>query len=246
MKITTLCVLSVLFVSCARSQTEPKAMEVWEPKPKVIEAVANIVAPPSDAIVLFNGSDFSSWVGNNNEVPKWKLENNAMTIQAGTGAIRTKQSFGSCQMHIEWKSPSEVNGEGQHRGNSGIFLMGRYELQILDSYNNITFSNGQAGSIYKQHIPLVNACRPPGEWQSFDIIFTAPVFKPDGSIQNPARFTVHHNGVLIHNNVELLGTTVNEGTISYKKHESREPISLQDHSAPVSFRNIWIRDLDNR
>ena len=227
----------------AQQKGDPKATEFYTPVPKVVTPGNNAADAPSDAIVLFNGKDLSNWVNGKGEPAKWKLENDAMTVEKGTGNIKTKQAFGNCQLHIEWRCPAEVSGEGQERGNSGIFMMGRYELQVLDSYNNRTFSNGQAGSIYKQYIPLVNACRPPGEWQSFDIIFTAPVFNQDGALQSPARFTVFQNGVLIQNNVEIKGTTVNNGQPSYKKHNGKEPIGLQDHSFPVSYRNIWVREL---
>jgi hypothetical protein len=233
----------LLFATKVLAQTDPKLTEVWQPEPKVIQPGKTPQDPSSDAIVLFNGKDFSQWVKGNNEPPGWKLEGDAMTVQKNSGEIKTKRSFGDCQLHIEWKTPAVAVGEGQERGNSGIFLMGRYEVQVLDSYDNRTFSNGQAGSIYKQHIPLVNACRGPGEWQSFDIIFIAPVFKDDGSLQSPGRFTVFQNGVLIHNNVEIKGTTVNEGQPSYKKHNAKEPIRLQDHGEPVSYRNIWVREL---
>ncbi|HVF96407.1 MAG TPA: DUF1080 domain-containing protein, partial [Flavisolibacter sp.] len=151
--------------------------------------------------------------------------------------------FGDCQLHIEWRSPAEVKGEGQGRGNSGIFLMGRYELQVLDSYNSKTYSNGQAGSIYKQHMPLVNATRPPGEWQTYDVVFTAPRFSEDSLLKSPARITVLHNGVLVQNNTQLWGGTQYIGLASYQKHGDKEPIVLQDHGNPVSFRNIWIRPL---
>lgn len=225
------------------AQTDPKATEVWEHEPKVITPGKTPQDPPSDALVLFNGKDLFNWVNGKGETAKWKVENGAMTVEKGTGDIQTKRSFGSCQLHVEWRTPAKVEGEGQERGNSGIFLMGHYELQVLDSYNNRTFSNGQAGSIYKEHIPLVNVCRAPGEWQVYDIIFTAPIFRKDGTLQTPAKFTVLQNGVLIQNNVELTGETVNTGQPSYKKHNDKEPIRLQDHSFPVSYRNIWVREL---
>jgi len=171
------------------------------------------------------------------------VKDGSMTVQKGTGNIKTKQGFGSCQLHIEWRTPSAIEGEGQGRGNSGIFLMGLYELQVLDSYNNKTYSNGQAGSIYKQHIPLVNACLKPGEWQEYDIIFTAPQFKEDGSLSSPAKFTVIQNGVLVQNNVELKGPTTYIGQPTYVAYPGKLPLSLQDHGNPTSFRNIWIREL---
>jgi hypothetical protein len=166
-----------------------------------------------------------------------------MTAIKDAGDIRTKRGFGDCQLHIEWRTPAEVKGEGQGRGNSGVFLMGRYELQVLDSYNNSTYVNGQAGSMYKQYIPLVNVCRPPGEWQSYDVIFTAPQFNADSSLKSPARVTVLQNGVLVQNNVTLWGNTVNEGIPQYIMHPGKLPLVLQDHGDPVSYRNIWIREL---
>ena len=230
--------------SSALSQGDPKATEVWEPVPKVITPVIGN-KPPSDATVLFNGKDLSQWqTEKNGSAAKWKVDKDgAMTVVKGTGNIQTKKGFGSCQLHIEWRTPSKIEGEGQGRGNSGIFLMGRYELQVLDSYNNTTYSNGQAGSIYKQHIPLVNASLKPGEWQKYDVIFTAPKFNEDSTVASAARITVLHNGVLIQNNIELKGSTEYIGQPSYKAHADKLPLALQDHGNPVSFRNIWIREL---
>lgn len=166
-----------------------------------------------------------------------------IVVVGGTGNIQTKQGFGDCQLHIEWRTPAEVKGEGQMRGNSGIFFMGLYELQVLDNYNNRTYSNGQAGSIYKQRIPLVNACRPPGEWQTYDVIFTAPRFNGDGTVKSAARITVLHNGVLVQNDVEIWGPSEYIGIAKYKTHADKLPIELQDHGNPTSYRNIWIREL---
>ena len=224
-------------------QGDPKATEVWEPVPKIVEPGKSNELPPSDAILLLNGKDLNGWLDKNNQPAKWKWEDNSMTVVRGTGDIHTEKKFGSCQLHIEWRTPSKVESEGQGRGNSGIFFMGQYELQVLDSYNNRTYSNGQAGSIYKQHIPLVNASRKPGEWQTYDAIFTAPTFNADGSVNTPARITVFHNGVLIQNNVELKGSTEYIGQPTYKKHAEKESLILQDHGNPVSYRNIWIREL---
>lgn len=223
---------------------DPKATEVWEPVPKIITPVIGN-KPPSDAIVLFDGKDLSQWQGEKDgKEAGWTIEKGGiLTVKKGTGGIQTKQSFGNCQLHVEWRTPAKVEGEGQGRGNSGIFLMGLYELQVLDSYDNKTYSNGQAGSIYKQHIPLVNASLKPGEWQEYDVIFTAPKFNTDGSLVSPAKFTVLHNGVLIQNNVELKGETVYIGQPEYKSHIEKGPIALQDHGNPTSFRNIWIREL---
>jgi hypothetical protein len=173
---------------------------------------------------------------------KWGLADNAMTVVKGTGGIKTKRTFGDCQLHVEWRTPAEVVGTGQGRGNSGIFLQSRYELQVLDNFGNETYSNGQAGSIYKQSMPLVNACRPPGEWQTYDVIYTAPRFNADGVKVASAHITVLHNGVLVQNNTEIKGTTEYIGLPKNSKH-GKAPIMIQDHSNPVSYRNIWIREL---
>lgn len=221
----------------------PKASEVWEPVPPVVTPGQGTTAP-SDAIILFDGKSAGEWEMVNDGSPlKWEVADGAMTVKPKTGAIRTKRSFGDFQLHIEWRAPSKIEGEGQGRGNSGIFLQNRYELQVLDSYNNVTYSNGQAGSIYKQYMPLVNASRPPGEWQTYDVIYTAPRFNEDGIRTSPARVTVLHNGVLIQNNVALLGTTEYNRLPRNEAH-GKAPLMLQDHSNPVSFRNIWVRELD--
>jgi hypothetical protein len=228
---------------------ESKKTEVWEPVPKLVTPGSAASEAPSDAIVLYNGKNTDSWVKENGGgQPGWKIDaDGALTVVKGSGNIKTKQAFGNCQLHIEWREPAEVKASSQSRGNSGIFFMGVYELQVLDSYNNPTYVNGQAGSIYKQHIPLVNASRKPGEWQSYDVIFTAPKFASDGKLLLPARITVLHNGVLIQNNVEIKGATEWIGQPAYKKHGEKEPIVLQDHGMdggnPMSYRNIWIREL---
>jgi hypothetical protein len=229
----------------AQRQGDPKLTEVWQPEPRVVSPGNPGNNPPSDAIILFDGKNFSNWERKTGggEV-KWNLEENAMTVTGGAGDIKTKQGFGDCQLHIEWRTPKEVKGSGQGRGNSGIFLMGRYELQVLDNYNNRTYSNGQAGSIYKQHIPLVNACRPPGEWQTYDIIFIAPRFnEKDSTLKSPAYITVLHNGVLVQNHTAIWGGTEYIGIAGYKMHGAKEPVILQDHGDAVSYRNIWIREL---
>jgi hypothetical protein len=238
-----LLILGILYTGeIFAQQPRPQDTEVWEPVPEVITpGVEN--APPSDAIILFSGMDLSSWESYSGNSAPWEVSDGVMTVEPHSGGIQTKQSFGDCQLHIEWRTPEIIVGEGQGRGNSGIFLMGRYEVQVLDSYNNLTYPNGQAGSIYKQHIPLVNACRAPGEWQSYDIIFTAPVFNEDGTVKKPARATVLHNGVLIQNNVKIQGSTVYIGEPEYESHPDQLPLSLQDHGNPVSYRNIWIREL---
>ena len=224
------------------NQEDPTLTEVWEPVPRVVTpGVGN--APPSDAVVLFSGKDLSEWQQVNGGPVKWNVAEGALTVVKGTGDIRTKRTFGDCQLHVEWRTPAKVEGEGQGRGNSGVFLQGRYEVQVLDSYDNRTYSNGQAASIYKQHIPLVNASHGPGEWQSYDILFRAPRFADDGAVLAPAYVTVLHNGVLVQDHVQLEGSTVYIGAASYEKHNSKEPLVLQDHDDSVSYRNIWIREL---
>ena len=237
-----LAALLISYQCLGEEKGDPKLTEVWEPVPEVITAGMNNAAP-SDAIVLFDGNNFNEWEKVDGGEAKWKLVDGAMTVVKKTGGIRTKKSFGDCQLHIEWRTPSVVKGEGQGRGNSGIFLQERYEIQVLDSYNNITYSNGQAGSIYKQHIPLVNVCRRPGEWQTYDIIFKAPIFNKSEQVEKPGYVTVLQNGVLIQNHVKLNGTTAFIGEPKYEKHNPKEPIMLQDHGNPVSYRNIWIREL---
>ena len=219
----------------------PELTEKWEPVPEiVVPGEGN--RPPSDAIVLFDGTDLSQWERVGGGDAGWTLHDGFMTIAEQAGSIQTKQHFGDVQLHIEWRTPSEVKGEGQGRGNSGIFLQEQYEVQVLDSFNNLTYSNGQAGSIYKQHIPLVDASRGPGEWQAYDIVFTAPVFSVKGTVIRPATFTVFHNGVLIQNHVESTGPTQYIGLPEYQPHGDL-PILLQDHGNPVSYRNIWVREL---
>jgi Domain of Unknown Function (DUF1080) len=228
-----------------REQLDPKVTEVWDLKPKKITPAANPTDAPSDAIVLFNGKDMSEWVAaGDGSAPKWEMKDGAFTVAKGTGDIKTKKTFNDFQLHIEWRTPSEIVGEGQGRGNSGIFLQGLYELQVLDSYESVTYSNGQAGSIYKQEqaVPLVNACRKPGEWQTYDVIFTAPRFGAGGRVIIPAYVTVLHNGVLIQSHTAITGPTEYKGLPVYKVLE-KGPIQLQDHGNPVSYRNIWIREL---
>ncbi|WP_018627443.1 3-keto-disaccharide hydrolase [Niabella aurantiaca] len=224
---------------------DPKITEVWNPEPRIVTPGQTSADPPSDAIVLFDGSDLSNWEkADGKGAAAWKVENKAMTVVKGSGAIRTKQSFGDCQLHIEWRTPAVVKGDGQGRGNSGIFLMSNYELQVLDGYKNRTYSNGQAGSIYKQLIPLANASRKPGEWQTYDVIFTAPRFNKDSTLKSQGRITVIHNGVLVQNNAAILGATQYIGIPTNTFHKEKEPLILQDHGNPVSFRNIWVRELE--
>ena len=206
------------------------------PEPPVVDP-GPIGGPPSDAIVLFDGKDLSKW----NNADKWQIKD-GYAVSNGND-IETKQGFGNCQLHVEWAAPEKVEGSGQGRGNSGVFLMGLYEVQILDCYNNKTYFDGQTAAIYKQHPPLVNACRKPGEWQTYDIIFEAPRFDRKGKLTRPAFVTVLHNGVLVQNHFAILGTTAWEKPPLYKAHAAKLPIILQYHGNPVRFRNIWIREL---
>ena len=241
MKLLSLIVLILLTLTVA-AQKDPKTTEVWSPEPKLVTPATKPGDAPADAIVLFNGTSTNAWQHVKGGTVSWTIGENALTVKGGSGDIQTVQKFGDCQFHIEWRTPAIVDGEGQGRGNSGIFFMGRYELQILDSYNNKTYPNGQAASIYKQHIPLVNASKGPGEWQTYDVVFTAPRFSDNGSVLEPARITVFHNGILVQNNVTIWGHTEYIGSPTYEKH-GKESIILQDHGNPTSFRNIWIREL---
>jgi len=237
----------VIVLSSALAQDDlppPEMTEYWEPQPAIVTATPG--QPPSDAVVLFDGSSLDAWqsAGANGGPARWAVEDGAMVVTAGTGDIRTKAAFGDVQLHVEWRTPAEVVGNSQGRGNSGVFLMGLYEVQVLDSYDNLTYVNGQAGSIYKQHPPLVNASRGPGEWQTYDIVFIAPRFSADGTLLSKARVTVLHNGVLVQHNAEIDGPTSWRGLPKYSYHVPRLPIRLQDHGNPVAYRNIWVRPLD--
>ncbi|HEY8915535.1 MAG TPA: DUF1080 domain-containing protein [Chitinophaga sp.] len=246
---------AALLSTSAFAQTKPEETEVWSPVPKVVTPGKSAADAPSDAIKLFDGSNLSEWVSVNNEgqPAKWKVGNGILTVDKTQGNIETKRTFTDYQLHIEYRIPANITGTGQARGNSGIFLasIGKgddgYELQVLDNYNNATYVNGQAGSLYKQTPPLVNACKKPGEWQAYDVFWTAPRFNDDGSLKSPARVTVIHNGVLVQNNTELQGPTRYIGKASYEKAaHGPAPIKLQAHgdkSEPLSFRNIWVREL---
>lgn len=224
----------------------PGMTEIMDPEVKIIQQGAKDSDAPSDAIVLFNGSEINSqWEDSKGNPSKWIVEDGALICVKGSGVIKTKLKFSSFQLHIEWKAPSAVSGDGQGRGNSGIFLQELYEIQVLDSYNNRTYRHGQAGSLYKQLAPLVNVSRKPGEWQSYDVIYTAPTFNNDTTTYfTPPRVTVLHNGVLVQNNVSLRGPTIYIGIPEYfiKKHGPGSLV-LQDHGNPVAYRNIWIREL---
>ena len=224
------------------SRTGQPVQEIWEPVPRVVTPGIGSAAP-SDAVVLFDGTSLSEWRSTEGGPARWTVADGAFTVAKGTGNIQTSRPFGVAQLHIVGRAPALAAGDGQDRGNSGVFFQGRYEVQVLDSYENPTYVNGQAASIYKQHIPLVNATRKPGEWQSYDIVFRAPRFADDGTLLSPAYITVFHNGVLVQHNAEVQGVTVNRGAPFYEKHDPKQPLMLQDHGSPVSFRNVWIRDL---
>jgi hypothetical protein len=223
----------------------PGMTEIMDPEVTIIQPGSADRIAPSDAIVLFDGNNISEWADGVGGPSKWIVKNGELVCVKGSGIIKTKRKFENFQLHIEWKTPSEVSGDGQGRGNSGIFLQELYEVQVLDSYNNRTYRHGQAGSLYKQLAPLVNASRKPGEWQSYDIIYTAPTFTKDTTTYfTPPRVTILHNGVLIQNNVSLRGPTEYVGIPEYfiKKHGAGSLV-LQDHGNPVAYRNIWIREL---
>ncbi|WP_040402697.1 3-keto-disaccharide hydrolase [Celeribacter baekdonensis] len=222
-----------------RAQSE--VTEIWEPVPRSVATTEG--QPPSDAVVLFDGTGFDAWEAEQGGQIGWSLEEDAMTVASGSGGIRTKEAFCDVQLHVEWRTPSETAGfDGQDRGNSGIFLQERYEIQVLDSSDNATYANGQAGSVYKQHPPLVNASRAPGEWQSYDILFDAPIFSEHGALRRPAYVTVLQNGVVVQNHAQIQGPTVWIGAPSYEAHGCA-PIFLQDHNSDVSYRNIWLRPI---
>jgi hypothetical protein len=225
---------------------KPEMTEIWYPEVKIIQPGATNRDAPSDAIVLFDGTDINKeWTGMDGKPSIWTIKDGALISTKGSGYIKTKRVFSDFQLHIEWKTPTEVSGFSQGRGNSGVFLQELYEVQVLDSYDNRTYRNGQAGAMYKQYAPLVNVCRKPGEWQTYDIIYTAPRFSHDSlTYFTPPRVTVIQNGVLVQNNVSLRGPTQYIGMPEYtiKKHGPLS-ILLQDHGNPVAYRNIWIRDL---
>ena len=231
--------LTLALAGLALSVTAARAVE-WKSgidwkEPRLVTPATEKTAP-SDAVVLFAGENMEEWNGGD----KWTIENGFGVCGAN---VSTKRKFADCQLHLEFATPEKVSGEGQGRGNSGIYFMGKYEVQILDSFENKTYFDGQCASVYKQHPPLVNASRKPGEWQTYDIIFHAPKFRPDGSVRTPATLTVLQNGILVQDHYELLGDTNYDRPPSYTGHKDREPIQLQFHGNPVRFRNIWLRDL---
>ncbi|WP_367279871.1 DUF1080 domain-containing protein [Bacteroides sp.] len=250
-KIVALIGLAVLGCSYASAQEgmQPAMSEFYKPVPPVITPGGEIrgggFTAPSDAIILFDGKNLSAWESSNGGPAEWKVKDGIFTVDKSKGDIRTKDKFESFQLHLEWRVPETIKGEGQGRGNSGVYLQGMYEIQILDNYNNPTYVNGQAGSIYKQTAPLANAMRKPGEWNVYDIIYTAPVFKEDGSYRTRPQVTIIQNGVVLQNNTTILGTTEYVGFPKVVKH-GEGPILLQSHgdpSEPISFRNIWIRKM---
>jgi hypothetical protein len=256
MKSAVLCTLvlvaSAALVAAQEAKPKPEETEVWEPVPSAITPGATCGAPPSDAIILFDGKNEDEWVSAQDHTPaKWIVAHGLLTVVKATGSIETRRTFKDYQLHVEWRVPANITGSGQGRGNSGVFLASTgpgdagYELQVLDPWNNPTYVNGMAGSLYKQAIPLVNPGRRPGEWQTYDVVWTAPIFNDDGSLKTPAYATVFFNGVLVENHFALKGQTLYIGKPFYKKYD-RAPIKLQAHgdkSEPLSFRNIWVREI---
>lgn len=239
--------IRVMLVSAvAASPLAGQVPSQWElhdtlrPPPRTV----SVQGVPSDAIILFDGTNLSEWRSSGGGAAPWRVRDGFVEVAPGSGDIETARQFGDVQLHIEWATPAEVSGDGQGRGNSGVFLMGMYELQVLDSYENRTYADGQAASIYGQHPPLVNAARPPGEWQTYDIVFRRPHFDSTGALTSPARMTVLHNGVLVHDAVELSGATANQRRATYTAHGDRLPIKLQDHGNRTRFRNIWVREIE--
>ncbi len=259
-KILFLCLIAIFFLMRLEAQStysstppevspmpmKPEMTEIWEPEVAVVTPGKNLGDAPSDAIILFDGKNLDAWVSQKDETKPapWKIvANDHMEVVPGSGGIQTKMKFGDCQLHIEFSAPDKVESESQGRGNSGVFFQKKYELQILDSYNNRTYRNGQAASIYKDHAPLVNAMRSPLEWNTYDVIYTAPRFKEDGSLDAKATITVLHNGVVVQNHATINGITYYIGLHNYPTAHGDDVIALQDHGNKTQFRNIWIRKL---
>src|SRR5213594_739269 len=247
-------VLAILRARSAGPSAASAAEQQWKihdrsrPQPPVITPGESSTQdrpgrPPSDAIVLFGGADLSKWQAADGGPAKWKVGDGYFEVAPGTGDMQTRDAFGDSQLHVEWAAPSPPHGEDQDRGNSGVFLHGLYEVQVLDSYQSKTYADGQAAAIYGQYPPLVNASRPPGQWQTYDIVFHGPRFAKDGNLLRPARETVFHNGVLVQDNVELSGPTAHGKRPPYEPQPEKLPLALQDHNHPVRYRNIWIREL---
>jgi hypothetical protein len=231
----------------AQAQPVPlfKAHDMSRPRPPVVEPAPQAlpVPPPADAIVLFDGRDLSSWRSADGGPAKWVIKDGAIESVPGSGYLYSARGFGDVQLHVEWATPVPAQGTSQGRGNSGVFLMGLYEVQVLDSYQNDTYPDGQAAAVYGQYPPLVNVCRPPGEWQTYDIVFRRPRFRPDGGLVAPARVTVIHNGILVQDGVEPWGPTAWLQARPYTAHADKLPLAFQDHGNPVRYRNIWLREL---
>ena len=233
----------------AQSPTDFQIHSMTRPQPRVVDPgpFPGMRRPPSDATVLFDGSSLSGWrlADSSDQPARWKVAGGYMEVVAGAGNIATARGFGDVQLHVEFMSPAPAHGEGQERGNSGVFLMGIYEVQVLDSYQNPTYADGAAAAVYGQYPPLANASRPPGEWQTYDIVFHRPRFDANGNVASKARMTILHNGVLVQDDVVLTGPTAHKQRPPYAKHADRLPLILQDHGDPVRFRNVWVRDLES-
>lgn len=238
-----LCALSAAASGQAHRSWPVHALD--RPRPPVVDPGPEppAAAPPADAVVLFDGRDLGAWTGSDGGPARWIVRDGHMVVAGGTGSIRTRREFGHVQLHLEWAAPAEVRDTGQGRGNSGVFLMGRYEIQVLDSWRNETYADGQAAALYGQHPPLANASRPPGAWQAYDIVFRPPRFTPQGTVLDSARVTVYHNGVVVHDAVAFTGSTAHGRPAAYEPHPARGPLVLQDHGNPVRFRNVWVREL---
>ena len=245
-RIMTLMTAAFLCSAVAAAQIAWPVHDPNRPQPPVVAPgpAGPPVPPPADAVALFAGEDLGAWTDAKGQPARWKVENGYFEVVPKTGDVRTVKGFGDCQLHVEWMAPSPAKGADQDRGNSGVFLMGLYEVQVLDCYGSRTYADGMTAAIYGQFPPLVNACRPPGEWQTYDIVFHRPRFDQDGNVLAPARMTVLHNGILVHDNAVLTGPTAHKARPPYKVHADKLPISLQDHGHPVRFRNIWIRELE--
>ena len=240
-----LATLPVALAAQQHTQWAPNSMD--RPRPPIVTPgpAGPPAPPPSDAIVLFDGSDLSQWMAADSSAAKWKVHDGYFEVVPGTGSMMTRRGFASMQLHIEYATPTPATGSGQDRGNSGVYLMSHYEIQVLDSYDNVTYADGQAGAVYGQTPPLVNPARPPGEWQTYDIVFHRPIFNADGSIARDARVTVFYNGVLVQDNTDIWGWTVHEAVAHYQPHSDKLPILLQDHGHPVRYRNVWVRELQD-
>jgi hypothetical protein len=253
MRFRTLAPLAAALTAGTASMSQAQTPAEWpvhsmdRPTPRVVDPgpFAGSPAPPSDGVVLFDGRSLGAWrsEADRSKPAGWRVQDGYMEVTRGAGGVVTARGFGDVQLHIEWMAPSPPKGEGQGRGNSGVFLMGRYELQVLDSYRNVTYADGQAGSLYGQHPPLVNASRPPGEWQTYDVVFRRPRFDGSGRVVQPARMTVLHNGVLVQDATVMTGPTGHKSRPPYEAHEDALPLGLQDHGDPVRFRNVWVREL---